>query len=443
MLVPKPSTREEVALFRRSVVGDLLAQALPRGELREELIRRSKVRYLPPGAEEPKQFSFKTLQRWYYELKRDPVSGLLPQSRARGYALALNDEQRQILLDMRMEHPSAAAELLLSEAVRHGILAEGQLSLSTLRRLYAAENLPRRSLRRAKRKARQRRRWQAAKVCDLWHGDVCKLEMVDEHGAKRKLCLHSFLDDASRYSPGLVARDREREVDMLEVFCGILLRYPAPRTLYFDQGSCYRGGLLALLCQRLGINLVHATQGDCEARGTKERFFRTMRQRCTDHLAPSSTAHEANTALWAWLDVDYHRRPHAGLMGETPRQRFLRGVAGLRKPFTPRELAKALETTVRRRVKKDATFTLEGVLYEVTGAHLAGKYVEVLLDGLTGRPLAVSFQARPVPFGLCDPVANAGRGRAPAPADDAGQVKNTPFDPIAALLQKAREMDDE
>ena len=94
MLTPKPSTHEEVALFRRGVVGDLLAQALPRGELRQELLRRSKVRYLPPGAEEPKQYSFKTLQRWYYELKRDPVSGLLPQSRARGYALALNDEQR-------------------------------------------------------------------------------------------------------------------------------------------------------------------------------------------------------------------------------------------------------------------------------------------------------------------------------------------------------------
>jgi transposase InsO family protein len=443
MLIPQPSTREEVALFRRGIVGDLLAQDLPRGELRRELIRRSKVRYLPPGADEPRRFAFKTLQRWYYDLKRDPVDGLMPEARARGFALALDDDQRWMLLEMRREHPSAAAELLLDEAIRHGIVAKDQISVATLRRLYAAEGLSRLSMRRAKRKALQRRRWRAAKVCDLWHGDVCVLLLVDEHGDKRRFYVHGFLDDASRFCPALVARSQEREVDMLEVLCGALLRYPPPRTLYFDRGGCYRGDLLGLVCRRLGINLVHATPGDPEARGTQERFFRTMRQRCTDHLAPSSTLHAVNSALSAWIDADYHRRSHAGLMGETPRREFLRGIAGQRKPFTPRELAKALETSVKRRVKKDATFTVGGSLYEVTGAHLAGKYVNVVLDGLTERPLGVSYQDQAVRFGPCDPVANADRKRVRTPVNGGDNGKNTPFDPITALLQKAREVDDE
>ena len=443
MLIPKPSNREEVALFRRSIVGDLLAQALPRGELRRELIRRSKVRYLPPGADEPRRFSFKTLQRWLYDMKRDPVGGLLPEARARGFALALDDDQRWMLLEMRREHPSAAAELLLDEAVRHGIVAKDQISVATLRRLYATEGLSRQSKRRAERNALHRRRWRAAKVCDLWHGDVCHLVLMDENGGKRTVYVHGFLDDMSRFCPALVGRNHEREIDMLEVFFGALLRYPRPRTLYLDQGGCYRGDLLGLVCQRLGINLVHASPGDPAARGTGERFFRTMRQRCTDHLAPSSTLHQVNTALWAWLDADYHRRPHAGLMGKTPRREFLRGIAGQRKPLTPRELAKAVETTVRRRVKKDATFTVGGTLYEVTGAHLVGKYVDVVLDGLTERPVRLSYQEQPVRFGPCDPVANAGRGRTRAEPQDTPGAKSTPFDPIAALLQKAREVDDE
>ena len=107
MLIPKPSNREEIALFRRSIVGDLLAQELPRGELRRELIRRSRARYLPPGSDEPRRFSYKTLQRWLYDLKRDPVGGLLPESRTRGYALALDDEQRTELLEVLRRAPVA------------------------------------------------------------------------------------------------------------------------------------------------------------------------------------------------------------------------------------------------------------------------------------------------------------------------------------------------
>ena len=42
-----------------------------------------------------------------------------------------------------------------------------------------------------------------------------------------------------------------------------------------------------------------------------------MRQRCTDHLPTDATLHDVNAALLAWLDEDYHRRPHAGLLGQT------------------------------------------------------------------------------------------------------------------------------
>ena len=44
-------------------------------------------------------------------------------------------------------------------------------------------------------------------------------------------------------------------------------------------------------------------------------------------------------------------------------------------------------------------------------------------------------------FGPCDPVANSDRKRARAPKEE---IKpGLPFDPIAALLQKAREVDGE
>lgn len=339
---------------------------------------------------------------------------------------------------MRVEHPSASAELIRDEAVRNGLLRKGALELSTLRRLYAEEGLPRVSRKRADRADEQRRRWQAASAGDIWHGDVCHLLLVDDAGRPRRALVHALLDDATRYAPALTARDTETEADMLMVFCDALLRYPAPRVLYLDNGACYRGEVLGLLCQRLGINLVHATPRSPEARGAQERFFRTMRQRCTDHLPNTATLHEVNQALWAWLDADYHRRPHAGLMGNTPRRRYLADLPRLPAPLTAKQLARALEVELTRRVRKDATFSLDGTLYEVTGRHLAGKKITVVVDGLTNRLLRAMWQGRPLRFGICDPVANRSRQRPPAKPERTTTSK-VPFDPIAALLQKARE----
>ncbi len=50
MKTPTPSHREAIALFRLGVIGDLLARDLARGELKQELLARSRTRYRPPGA---------------------------------------------------------------------------------------------------------------------------------------------------------------------------------------------------------------------------------------------------------------------------------------------------------------------------------------------------------------------------------------------------------
>ena len=54
----------------------------------------------------------------------------------------------------------------------------------------------------------------------------------------RKLVVHGLLDDHSRFVPVPEAREAEREVDMLSVFCPALLRNPPPDALYLDNGSC-------------------------------------------------------------------------------------------------------------------------------------------------------------------------------------------------------------
>lgn len=182
MKLPTPTHRETVALFRLGVVGDLLAMDLEPGELQEELVRRAQRRYRAPDSSRTRRYHWKTLQRWYYAAKADQPGALEPTSRARGFALALTDEQRKMLLDMRRANRWAAASLILDQAVANGVVAEGQVSVSTVRRLFAAAGLRRLSRKRAQRADVQRRRWQAAKPGDLWHGDVCHLVFPDGDG---------------------------------------------------------------------------------------------------------------------------------------------------------------------------------------------------------------------------------------------------------------------
>lgn len=435
--VPKPSRRERIALFRLSVIGDLLAQDLEHGELQAELERRASRRYRPPGAKASRTFSAKTLERWYYAAKASHAKGLLPRSRRRGLARKLTDAQRQLLLDMRAAHRSVPIDLLLEDAIRHGVVGKDDISKTTLTRLYAREGLTRLPKTRATRKAAvQRRRWAASTPGDLWHGDVCHVVLGGPTG-RRTVYVHGFLDDTSRYVPALAARATETERDMLEVLCGALLQHPPPRTLYLDNGACYSGQLLALVCARLDIRLVHAAPYDPEARGKMERFWRTARGRCLDHLPPTSTRSQVDLALWSWLDVDYHRRAHGSLRGKTPRQRYREGST--RRPLTAGELACALEVERTRKVAKDGTFSVDAVVYEVDGRHLATRTVVVVQDGLTGAILRVTHDDRPVRFGVCDAVMNARRRRAP-PVAPPPVPDDLPFDPIASLLAKAREV---
>ena len=431
---PTPDRAEAIALFRLGIIGDLLARTLDPGELRDELVARAALRYRPPGTAASRSFHWKTLQSWYYAAKRGGHRRLMPASRRKGYAVGLTADQRQLLVQIRREHPSAATGLILDVAVHQGIVAKDEVSPSTLRRLFAAAGVSRTAASGADR--RERRRWDAGRVGALWHGDVCHVWVRSLAGVPRKVFVHGLLDDHARFVPVLEAREAEQEVDMLSVFCAALLRYPSPDALYLDNGPCYRGETLALACARLDIRLVHAQPHDPQARGKMERFWRTLRQRCTDHLPPGATLQDVNAALRAFLDADYHVRPHAGLMGETPTRRFHAGLRELGRARTAAELADALEVTVTRRVSNALTLSLEGTIFEVRGLHLAGKTVQVVLDAFTGAPLRVLFDQKPVAFSRCDAAAHRHRRRGEAAPPAAPTVR---FDPIAALLHQARQ----
>jgi transposase InsO family protein len=434
MLIRPKDHQEAIALFRSEIVGSLLHRDLDHGELAAELRALSAQRFRAPDSDHTRRYSVATLERWYYALKRGGLEALRPEPRSdRGRGRALSVEQRALLLDIRRENPSASVPLILRTLVADGRLDRDQLSATTLRRLFRQAGMDRVAMRDGA-DARQRLRWQAARPDALWHGDVCHGPAITFDGVSRPLRIHALLDDCSRFLVALEAHHTEREDDMLMLLVRAIRRHGAPDALYLDNGATYRGDMLRLACARLGITLVHARPYDPQARGKMERFWRTLREGCLDHLGAVASLHDVSVRLHAFVDQHYHLAPHASLMGRAPSVVYCQAERP-RDALDEAALREALTERVRRRVRRDTTVPVDGVDWELAQGHLAGQVVTVARCLLAlDDPPWVEHDGRRYPLHPCDPEANA---RRPRFHRRERPKATTPFDPPGALLDRA------
>ena len=134
---------EEIALFRAQILGPVLRRELARGELLAELRALSTMHFRPPGSDCTRSYAVPTLLRWRRAYLRDGLRGLVPKSRRLGEALALTEAQRDLLLEIRRQHPAAPASVILETLVLDGRIDTGDISAQTLRRLFRSHGLSR------------------------------------------------------------------------------------------------------------------------------------------------------------------------------------------------------------------------------------------------------------------------------------------------------------
>jgi transposase InsO family protein len=428
---------EEVAIFRATILGPVMLRELGRGALAEALRELSQQRFRPPGAKSSRTYSVPTLERWLYAYRAGGLAALHPQRRSdRGFAQELPVEMRELLLDIRREHPSASVSLIVQTLIDEGRLEADAVSEPTVRRLYAAHGLRRRAAGTGDAGASTRLRWQAERPGALWHGDVCHLPKCQIDGRTIPIRIHGMLDDASRYAIALEAHTTEREVEMLGLLVDALRRHGKCDALYLDNGSTYRGEILQTACARLGITLLHAKPYDPQARGKMERFWRTLREGCLNFLGSVSSLAEVNARLRAFLDKRYHPAPHGGLMGKSPAKVYATRPAGAG-AIDEKALRAALTVRSRRRVTNDNVISLDGVPWQLDQGFLAGQIVTVACCFVAPDEAPwVEHEGKRLILHPLDPVKNARLRRpprgGPAPAKPAHPVD---FDPVRALVR--------
>jgi putative transposase len=427
-LTPKDHA-EAVATFRHAVIGPVCARELSRGDLAEALREIASARVRPPGAKLTKTYSVPTLERWLYAYRRGGLSALQPRGRSdRGRGRGLTPELKQLLCDIRREHPSASARLIVRTLEADGRLDVGAVKPGTVRKLLRQAGLDRIAVRDGS-GPKTRLRWQAAAPDALWHGDVCHGPTLRLGGVRTPLRIHGMLDDCSRYVVALEAHASEREEDMLRVLICALRLHGKPDAFFLDNGSTYRGDVLRVACSRLGISLIHARPYDPEARGKMERFWRTLREGCLDHLGEVGSLADINQRLAVFLERHYHPAPHAGLMGRAPLAAY---APSERAPNLIDEAAlrEALAVRERRRVRRDTTVSVLGRVYELEQGFLAGRVVDIVYSYLDDplRP-EVEHEGKRYLLSLVDPVANSRRRRPERLPQGGASSQPVAFDP--------------
>lgn len=389
---PEPQHRQAVALFRYGLIANLIQ--LPPGTqgLYARIEEKAAAHYLIPGSTRTR-VAPETLRDWLKRYRQGGFEALMPKPRAdRGRARAIPQALADLLVSVKEDHPKLSVQLVIREARASGQVPEElPLPPSTVHRLLTQAGLMRKAPNDPT--DTDRRRFAFEKAGELWMSDVMHGPTVFVGDrTKRKTYLIAFLDDATRVVPYASFALSENTRAFLPAFKQALLRRGLPLRLFVDNGANYRSHHLALICAKLGIALIHARPFQPQGKGKQERWFRTVRAQLLSRLCANDTQtlEALNRRLWAWVEGEYHHTPHRSLEGLTPLERWAKSAEAVRFPDPALDLDEIFLFETKRKVQKDRTVSLHGVVYEVDAA-LVGETITLLYDPAAspGRPIQI------------------------------------------------------
>jgi putative transposase len=389
--------KSRIATFRFGVIHDLVGHVeLEPGE-QERLIREKCDRKWVIPFSDKTRITRSTILRWVklYKDSGGKLEALCNQDRSdNGKSRIIDEETGSALIRLRRELPKATVARLIQEMNKRRLVSPGlALTGATVRRFLLGTGL----MKQVGSAPEDRRRFEAELSNDLWQSDCMHGPKVEHEGKKRKTYLIAFIDDHSRLVPHAEFYLSESLASYVKALEEALLTRGLPRKLYTDNGSAFRSHHLEHVTATLGIAFIHARPYKPQGKGKIERFFRTVRSEFLSGFK-GDTLTELNESLSLWLRDIYHQRMHSST-GQTPFARFTSRMECLRQ--APYDLKDYFRKTVRRRVAKDRTISLNGRIFEAP-VPLIGKHVVLLYHEQEPEQVEIRFDEKS--FGMAVPI---------------------------------------
>jgi transposase len=373
--------RREIQEFRYSLIAELNNPYLEHGELKRLIAQKAEREYRIPYSTRTR-VSRECIREWLQRFRKYGKEGLLPRTRSDlGEHRCLSPDEVSQLTEYLETHPQLTATACLRQLQKQGVIFSS-ISSSSLSRLVRALGLDRESRMELRRQKERSLKFDFHLPLECVQADdLVAFPVPDGTGKKRRAILMSFLDDATRRVLYADFSFTERSVQFEAGIRHILKAHGRIGMLYVDHGAPFVSQQTKRILDILGIVIVHSTVRRPQGRGKQERYHRTVREQFLRPLDPESIRGlgDLNTRFRTWLESEYHRSPHRGLGGRTPLDAWLENSRYIVQLDPSIDLEEACLHEQTRRVYKDSTLTVDGILYEVP-SQLIGKRVRLLYD---------------------------------------------------------------
>jgi transposase InsO family protein/transposase-like protein len=269
-----------------------------------------------------------SLNRWLQRYEEFGAEGLMngkPKKPGdKRYGSKVPEAVHEEIVRIKKEDPSFGIKRIKDWMYRFRGM---KVSAGSIRKAVKAEGLPFAMKPRKKKKSSDRiRRFERAKPMQMWQSDITQFTMGP---SSTRVYLTVFMDDHSRYVVAWRLMSRQTSDLVMDAFKDGVVRFGKPEEVLTDQGRQYfawRGKSdFEKALEKEGIKHVVSRAHHPQTLGKCERFWETVVNEFWTRAKPQDLE-EARLRLKYFIDHYNHHRPHQGLDGQVPADRFF-GVA--------------------------------------------------------------------------------------------------------------------
>jgi transposase InsO family protein len=297
--------------------------------------------------------SANSLGTWLRRYEKEGPKGLETRTRKKpaNSARSLPSAVKRAILETKHKHPDFGLRKVRDVLLRFcGIrVSAGSVRKTLNEQGIAPLPIP---TKRPKRRPMPPRRFERARPGELWQSDITSF-LLRRHS--QRVYLTVFMDDHSRYITSFGLHLHQKQDIVIEALLEGIARFGKPREVLTDQGRQYfawRGkSQFQKLLVREGIQHVVSRTHHPQTLGKCERFWATVAREFWERVEPQDLA-SAREQLSHFVSHYNHFRPHQGISGLVPADRFFSAGDALRKTLEEQMSESELDLALGKKPRK-------------------------------------------------------------------------------------------
>jgi len=280
--------------------------------------------------------------RWVRAYQERGEAGLQNQVRSSGSRRKLPDPVRKKIVEIKQREPFFGVQRISHLLKRVFFLSA---SPETVRRTLQEESLMVPSRKKHSSNITRSRFFERSTPNQLWQGDIFTFRL-----GGRYAYLVGMIDDYSRYMVGLELYRSQTADQVIEVYRRAVGEYGVPKEVLTDRGRQYTNWQGTTRFEReLGKDRVKHIKSQAHhpmTLGKIERFWKTVYEEFLVR-AQFGSFEEAQERIRHWVQYYNHKRPHQGIGGLYPADRYFEIQGELRKVMEQGIAENVLEMALR------------------------------------------------------------------------------------------------